>query len=71
LGEDVRLYGAFQVSLCGAGFQIQLRIERIQLEKIAVRLAGRRTRPAISDLAEIVPALPRAAGKLFLSRHTL
>src|SRR6202521_485017 len=69
LGEDVRLHGPFQLSLRRTGFEIQLRIERGQLEKIAVRLAGRRTRPAVSDLAEIVPALQRAAGKLLLPRH--
>jgi hypothetical protein len=33
LGENVRLHGVFEVGLCGTGFEIQLRIERIQLQK--------------------------------------
>src|SRR5713226_10440 len=71
LGKDVALHGAFNVGLRRAGFQTQFCVERIQLEEIAVRLAGRRTRPAVADLAEIVSALPRAAGKLFMPRHPL
>jgi len=35
-------------------------VERVQLEEVAVRLAGRRAGPAVADLAEVVAALGRA-----------
>src|SRR5216683_2978410 len=41
LGKDVALHGAFNVGLRRAGFQTQFCVERIQLEEIAVRSAGR------------------------------
>ena len=64
------LQGALDVGLRRAGFQAQFRIQGIQLEEIAVRLTRWRTRAAITDLAEIIAALARAAGKLFLLRHS-
>src|SRR2546421_10987867 len=70
-GKDVRLHGAFQLRLCHARFEIQLRIQRIKLEEITVWLTWRRTRTAVADLAEIVSALPRAAGELFLPWYVL
>src|SRR5438046_55831 len=71
LGNDVALHRPFQVSLCNAWFEIQLRIERIQFEKISVWLTRRRTRPAVADFAEVISALARAAGKLLLARQPL
>src|SRR6266850_4520778 len=71
LRQDVPLHSAFDLGLRRTGLEIQLGIERVQFEEIAVRLTRRRTRPAVSDLSEIVSALPRAAGKLFLLRHPL
>src|SRR6266581_2977059 len=71
LREDVALHGALDVGFGGASFQIQFRIERVELEKIAVRLAGRRARPAVTDFAEIIAALTRAIRKLLLLRDSL
>src|ERR1700732_3817211 len=39
------------------------------LKKYRCGFPGRAPPPAVSDLSEIVPALPRAAGKLLLPRH--
>src|SRR6267378_6103543 len=68
LGKDVAFHRALNIGLRRAGFQTQLRIERIQLEEIPVRLPRRRTRTAITNFAEIVAALASAAGKLLLLR---
>jgi hypothetical protein len=50
---------AFHLAFVCSGFQIESGIERVELEEIAVGLAGRRARSAISDFAEVVKALPR------------
>src|SRR6266581_9545778 len=57
LREDVALHGAFDVGFGGSRFQIQLRIEGVELEKITMRLARRRAWTAVADFAEIVAAL--------------
>src|ERR1041385_8353832 len=69
--EDVPLHGALDFGLRCARFQIQLRIHRIKLEKIAVRTAWRRARPPVADFSEIVAPLPRAIRKLLLFCHSL
>src|ERR1700730_12305061 len=63
--------GAFDVGFGRAGFEIRLCIERVELEKIAVRLAGRGTRAAVANFAEIISPLTRTAWELLLLRHTL
>src|SRR5438046_2634835 len=67
--EDVALHGTLYVGFCRTSFQIQLRIQRVELEEIPVRIARRRARPSVADLAEVVAALPRAIRNLFLLRH--
>ena len=42
LREDVTFHGAFDVGLGGPCFQIQLPIQRVEFEKITVRIARRR-----------------------------
>src|SRR4029077_7545330 len=64
LAEHQALHRLFYFLPAYARFEIQLSFERIDLEKIAVRLAGRRTRTVVSDPAEVIPALPLAAGQL-------
>src|SRR5260370_10195822 len=63
-------HSALDVGLRRARFKVEFCIESIQLEEIAMRLARRRTRAAITDLAEIDPALARSAGKLLLLRDS-
>src|SRR5437667_6379530 len=70
LRQDVALHGAFDVGLRRAGVQAEFRVEGIQLEEIAMRLARRRARTAIASFAEIIPALARSARKLILLRHS-
>ena len=65
------LHGPLDVRLRRARFQIHLGIQRIQLEEVPVRIAGRRTRPSVPDFAEIVSPLPRATCKLLLLCHSL
>src|SRR5690349_9404825 len=67
--EDMPLHGPLDVGLRRAHFQIQFRIQRIQLEEISVRIARRRTGPSVPDFAEIVSPLPGAIRKLLLLRH--
>src|SRR5437773_340981 len=65
LRQDVALHGALDVVLCCSGGQIELGVEGIELEEIAVRLSGGRARPAVADLREVVSALRAAALNLF------
>jgi hypothetical protein len=69
--QDMALHGAFDVRFGGSGFQVELGVERIQLEIIAVRLARRRAWTSIADLAEVVASLQRSAGKLLPFFHVL
>src|SRR6266704_1721351 len=57
LPQDMALHVAFNFSFRGPRFQIQLCIERVELEEIAVRTPRRRARPSVADLAEVVAAL--------------
>ncbi len=57
-----------QILLGRAGGEIELRIERVEREHIAVR-AGRRTRAAVSDLAKVVLPLAAAAPDLIACGH--
>jgi len=66
----VTLHRPFQVNLCNTWFEIQLHIERIQLEKISVRLTGGGHGPPKPILPNRF-GLPRAVGKLFLARQPL
>jgi len=58
-----------QIGFCGAGIQIENRVERVDFEKVTVRLAGRRSRAAVAGLLEIIHALLRAAGQFRRFRH--
>src|SRR5262245_7650806 len=69
LGQDVTFHGRDQLVLRRAGGQVERRVQRVELEKVAMRLAPRRGRAAVADVAEVVLALLRAAGKLLLGRH--
>ena len=71
LGKDAAFHGAFDVGLGGVSLEVQFRIERVQLEKIAVRLAGRRARSPVTDFAEIISALAGPTRKLLLLRDSL
>src|SRR6266704_5451947 len=71
LPEDVALRGAFDVGFGGSRFQIQLRIEGVEFEEIAMRLARRWAWTAVADFSEIVAALAGAVRKLFLLRDSL
>src|SRR6266487_1901998 len=71
LPEDVALHGSFDLGFGGSRFQIQLRIEGVEFEEIAMRLARRWAWTAVSDFAEIVAALAGAIRKLFLLRDSL
>ena len=62
-GKDVAIHRFQQFRLGRARLQIRHRIKCIDLEKIAVRLAGRGTRAAVAGLFKIVQALLRAIGQ--------
>src|SRR6266481_4345560 len=61
---------ASDVGQARAGVEIRLCIYRVELEEITVRLAGRRTRAAVANFAEIISALARAAWELPLLCYT-
>ena len=64
LGADVVLHGAFNVGFDGAGLEVKFRIEGVELEVIAMRLAGWRTGTTVAKFVEIVTALVGAVGEL-------
>src|SRR5258708_37612577 len=64
LTQNQTLHRLFYFLPAYARFEIQLSFERIDPEKITVRLAGRRTRTVVSDPAEVIPAMPLSAGQL-------
>src|SRR5712692_4799715 len=69
LPEDTAFQGALDVGLGRARFEIRLCIERVELEKITVRLARRGTWAAVANFSEIISPLTRAAWELLLLRH--
>ena len=54
-----------------ARFEIELSLERIELEKITMGFARRRTRAVVTDLAEVVAALALAARQFVNLVHAL
>ena len=58
------MHGAFDVGLDGAGLEVKFRIEGVELEEIAMRLARRRTGTTVAKFVEIVTALVGAVGEL-------
>src|SRR6266481_3861350 len=56
LGQDVALHGPFDLFLRGARLEIQLGIEGVEFEEVAMRLPRRRTRPPISNFFKVIPA---------------
>src|ERR1044072_4491045 len=60
VGEDVA-FGRFEELVFGrAGEQVQIRVERVDFEEVAVR-PRRRAGAAVARVLEVVPALSRAA----------
>src|ERR1700756_5308508 len=59
-------HGAFHLLLTGAGVQVQLLVEGVELEVVAVRFSGRRTGTVVSDFSEVIAALVRSLRKSFL-----
>src|SRR6476646_1066210 len=63
LAQHQALHRLFYFLPASAWFEIQLSLERVELEKIAMRFARRRTRTVVSDPAKVVATLPLAARK--------
>src|SRR5436305_2024910 len=57
LSERVAVHRIQQLLLRLTGWQIECGIKRIELEVVAMRLARRRARAAIADLAEVIAPL--------------
>src|SRR5262249_28910463 len=55
--QDVAAHGLFESLLGRFWFQVEERIQGVNLEVIAMRLSGRRSRTAVADVAKIIPAL--------------
>src|SRR5215471_142036 len=66
LAQDVSFHRRFQILLARARFQIELRVQRVQPEVVAMRVARRWAWAVVSGLAEVVHALLRAVGELRL-----
>jgi hypothetical protein len=54
LGKDVILHGPFDLFLGVAWLEIQLGIEGVEFEEVAMRLAQRRTGPSITNFSNLV-----------------
>src|SRR5690348_5666402 len=61
LGDHVSAHGGFHIRLGGAGGQPERGIQRINLEEVAVGLAGGRAGAPVADAAKVVAALAAAA----------
>lgn len=62
--EDVALHRTLDVFFGGAGLEIELGVESIELEEITMGFARRRARTTVADFAEVVAALAGAVGGL-------
>src|SRR5271165_1371407 len=69
--QDVAFHRSVKLRAGGSGREVELHIEGIQAEEIAMRLARRRTRPVVANLSEVVAALPRAILQLLALRNVL
>jgi hypothetical protein len=58
LGKDVVSHRHLEIRLGHAGRQIQACVECVQLEVVAMAWARWWARPAITDVAEVITALP-------------
>ena len=68
------LHGPFDLSFCNAGSKIQLGINGVEFEKIAMRFAGWRAGPAITNFPRVIAALARTVSRkppVVLGRLTL
>ena len=65
------LHGALHVLFRGAGLEIELAIQGVELEEVAMDLARGRARSAIADFVEIIGALSRTVGGLLGLREIL
>jgi hypothetical protein len=63
-GEAMSVHRFEQFLFRETGLEFELRVECVELEKVAVRFAGRRTRPAIADALVVVQALLCTVGQL-------
>ena len=70
LGEDVPFHCRFDHLLGRTWFQAEFAVEGVQLEVVAMRLAGRRAGSAVSRLVEVVLPLDAAARDRFRLRHS-
>ncbi len=68
--QSATLHCGVQLLPRRSGCEIELCIQRIQTEEIAMRLAGRRAWPVVAHLPEVVSALPRTIVELFEFRNT-
>src|SRR5208337_487481 len=66
LRQNVALHGSFDILFGGTRLEIQLRVQGVELEEIAVGLAWRRARPAITDFPKIIAAVSRTVRELLL-----
>src|SRR5262249_31801570 len=66
LCQNVAFHGRDQLVLGRAGGQVERRVQGVELEEVAVRFAARRGRASVAGVAEVVLALPGAAGEGFL-----
>ena len=51
LGEDVGFGGGFEIGAAGSSFEVELGVEGVELEEVAVSSARRRTGASVADCA--------------------
>src|SRR5439155_663969 len=69
LGQDMPLDGLQQRLLRGAGIETRRRVERVELEEVAMRLPGRGAGATVAHLPEVVHALAGAAREILVGWH--
>ena len=70
VGEDMTAHRAIRVCSCRSGPQLELLVERIQPEIVAMCRPGRWARTAVACSSEIVTSLPRTGRERAVRRNT-
>lgn len=70
-GHNVAVHSALEIFFGAAGLEIQLGVQGVEFEEVAMELAARRTRTSITNFVEVVGALAGAVAGLLGLREIL
>src|SRR5262245_24466313 len=64
LSDDVTIHGSLEIALARPTLQIHRRIQRVQLEEVAMRFARRWARSTVAAFLEVVHTLQHGASQV-------